>query len=224
MSQLLTYSRFYAPEDAGVLIELLRNDGIEFEIDEEEPNIKVYLGESLDPMVALKIPQEKFQRANDLFAGIAIATTEENDPGYYLFTFSNEELISVINHPGEWNVFDRSLAEKILRKRGISFVLENPGRQIYQAEQLPKKWIIIGYIVSVFAMYGLCYGFSILHGTKTLSSGEVVPIYDKKSQRHGDLMTVIAMISTIYFFFKIFRELILKEQIFYIDYSAFVIT
>jgi len=207
MSRLLTYSRFYAPEDAGALIELLRNNGIEFEIDEEEPNIKVYLGESLDPMVALKIPQEEFQRVNDLLAGITIATTEENDPGYYLFTFSSEELSSVINHPNEWNVFDRSLAEKILREKGISFVLENPGRQIYQAEKLPKKWIIIGYILSMFAMYGLCYGFSILYGTKTLSSGEVVPLYDRKSQRHGDLMTVIAMISTIYFFFKMFREI-----------------
>jgi hypothetical protein len=79
-------------------------------------------------------------------------------------------------------------------------------------------------LVSTFAMYGLFYGLSILNGTKTLSNGQVVPIYDKNSQRHGNLMTVIAMISTIYFFFKVFREMIRNEQIFYMDYSAFVIT
>ena len=69
MAQNATYTKFYAPEDAQFLITLLQQHHIPYSLEHEVNQLdKVYLGESIDPMFALKIPTDRFSDVNGLLA------------------------------------------------------------------------------------------------------------------------------------------------------------
>jgi hypothetical protein len=42
-------------------------------------------------------------------------------PDYYLFAFSNEELIEILQNPGDWGEIDYILSVKLLRDQGIQY-------------------------------------------------------------------------------------------------------
>jgi hypothetical protein len=67
MADLLTYAKFHSREDARPLAELLQDASIPFTIEVERNQLdNIYIGETLDAMVALKIPGPYFQKANEL--------------------------------------------------------------------------------------------------------------------------------------------------------------
>jgi len=67
VAELLTYAKFYSRQEAQPLAELLSQASIPVVIEEERNQLdKIYIGETLDPMVALKIPGRYFKKANQL--------------------------------------------------------------------------------------------------------------------------------------------------------------
>src|SRR5687768_14174408 len=69
MLQYGTYLRFYSPDDAQFLIEILHPRNIPYKLEHEVNQLdKVYIGESIDPMFALQIPTAHFNVVNDLLA------------------------------------------------------------------------------------------------------------------------------------------------------------
>ena len=60
MPEFLTFSKFQSNEDARELTSLLENSKIEFTVElERNPLDQIYTGASLDPLVAVKIPQDR---------------------------------------------------------------------------------------------------------------------------------------------------------------------
>lgn len=69
MPELLTYAKFFTHDEARPLAELLERASITVSIEKERNQIdSIYIGETLDPMIALKIPAEDFTKANEVVA------------------------------------------------------------------------------------------------------------------------------------------------------------
>jgi len=118
MADLITYTKFFTLDDANPLLEILKKEGILYEIEKERNSLdSVYFGNEIAPMFAVKIPSDQFTRLNYLLEENASESIAHAEDDYYLYNFSNEELRSVIIDTDEWNTYDRELAQKILVER-----------------------------------------------------------------------------------------------------------
>ena len=145
MNELTTYTKFFSLEDADALIEILKKEGIAYEIEKESnPLDSVYFGNDLAPMFAIRIPRDQFSKLNYLLEESAGESIQHANEDYYLYHFSNDELASVIQDTEEWNAYDRELAQKLLIERNVP--LPTAKTKTYQPEKLNSRWIIIGYL------------------------------------------------------------------------------
>lgn len=107
MSSILTFSRFFSIEEAKPLTELLGKEHIVFLIEQEVNQLDpIYIGNNMDPMIVVKIPQESFRRVNDLLESRAAIEIQRADPQHYLYSFTNSELLNVLNNPEEWSLYE----------------------------------------------------------------------------------------------------------------------
>ncbi len=199
MPQFLTHSKFYSQEEANEFINLLQNAKIDFEI-EREKNVldKIYVGESLDPMFAIKIPENSFAEVNSLLLLNAQLQLNNINPDYYLFNFSNQELIDVVNSKNDWNFFDQALASKIISERKVEIPVE-PTQALVNTTYIPNKidavWLFLEYILSVVVPFtGAIIGLATLYAYKTLSDGNKVKMYDEATRTHAKIILSIGIV------------------------------
>jgi hypothetical protein len=207
MDAFLTYAKFHTPEEAKPLIEIIEKEGIPYELDHQVNQLdSVYLGHNLDPMFAIKIPPELFSKLNFLLGEEADKTVSTADDEYYLFSFSDDELIAVVSNPEEWNAYDRTLAQKILsdRKVRVPERKEISPQVPYQPERLKTEWLTIGYLLCTISLGGIFFGLAIVNGRKTLSNGQKVPLYDETTIGHGKTMIALGSLFLIVFLIRLF--------------------
>jgi hypothetical protein len=85
VTELLTYAKFHTHEAARPLAELLKEASIPVSIEEEHNQLdKLYIGDSLDAMIVVRIPGRYFRKANELV---------ESYPGYYAAPALDEQHI-----------------------------------------------------------------------------------------------------------------------------------
>lgn len=205
MSQFLTYSEFHSIQEAQQLIALIRKYQIPFELVQEKGLLdKIYTGEYLDPMVTVKIPEERFEELNALLLSEAKTQLNNIDPDYYLFKFTDQELIDVINNRNEWNYFDQALARKILTDKGIDIskdIKDVAEMDHYSPMHLNTVWIISQYILAVcLSVAGIIIGLATVFAYKTNKSGQKKNIYDDSTRLHGKIILGLGVIRTIYYF------------------------
>jgi len=199
MSQYLTYSRFFTLAEADFLLELLSTEQIPYLVEEEVNQLDpIYIGANLDPMIVVKIPQERFQKVNELLENATSTHIKELDPAHYLNDFTNTELIAVINNSEEWGVYDRVFAKKLLTERQVRVPTTTSAETVaenYIPEKLERRWVVLGYIFSFLGLMGLFMSLVILNSNKTLNSGIKVKMYDGDSLRHANKMLIISIIT-----------------------------
>ena len=118
MDQFATYSKFHDAEDASFLIGLLKEKEIPYETAEERNQLDhIYLGESFDPMFAVKIPRDKFVVVNSLFADKATKDFSNPDFSYYLIDYNVKELTEIIQDSDNWSPYDVQIAKLILQQK-----------------------------------------------------------------------------------------------------------
>jgi len=209
MPNFLTYSKFHTGQEASEFTTLLEHSRIEYEIvHERDPLDKVYTGESFDPMITVKIPEHRFEEVNKIMLSKAKLQLTDIDPNYYLFHFSNQELIDVINSPNEWNHFDQALAHKILSDKKIDIAASatiNPKEDIYIPIHMNSLWLILEYALTLLIPYvGIVIGLSSNFAYKTTNSGKKIKMYDKATQMHAIIMLILGIIRTCLFLFGFF--------------------
>jgi hypothetical protein len=209
MTEFLTYTKVHTREEAGEITKLLQASGIEFKIEAERNALdKMYIGESLDPLIAIKIPQNRFTAANKIMLLQAQSQLDDIDPDYYLFSFTNDELTDVLKNTHEWNALDQALAQKLLLERNIAIPkdIEDGGTAAsFKPYHLEMVWIIVEYLVSIaFAFAGIIIGSITLLGYKTLHTGSKVKMYDKETRMHAGIMLGIGIVRTLYHYIYLF--------------------
>jgi len=200
------YKKFQVFSDSVTLnnfTNLLKNNKIDFEV---EDNSKVFdpsfANNDFDKEYVVKISSNDFEKVY-LLEEEQIKNDIDNTPkDYYLFDYSNSELLEIINKRDEWNAFDYYLAKKILKDRGNTISQEeiieiNKDRieELRKPTEIKQIWIILLYIVTILGAFlpffisfsSIVFGYFIRTIKKTLPNGESVFQFSEKDRKHGTL-------------------------------------
>ncbi len=209
--ELLTFQRFSDPGLAAKLAEKLAETGINAIIVNEGPALDTFIiGTSSMPDYSLKILSSDFVKAQHYLEDYYSKEVGEVDADYYLFSFTEEELLDIMNNPSEWGPFDFQLAKKILKDKGITFkeaevgVLSSANITRQAKKENGRGLIIIAYIFTIFVALAILlmfinkqYNFpysiflamlassQLAWGKKTLPNGEQVWVFNEKERITG---------------------------------------
>jgi hypothetical protein len=192
-SQFLTYCKFTDKSEATEFSKLLENNNIEFLFEETSTNFDPVFGNAeFIKEYRIKLKNTDFERADKIQIELSVNQIEAIDKDYYLFAFTDQELIELITKSDEWGKFDYVLAQKILKDRGKEINNELVGtlknqrlEELAKPEKRPKAWIVAGYVFAVLGgLLGLLIGWDLL-SKKTLPNGDRVYSYPAEDRKHG---------------------------------------
>jgi len=207
----ITYQKFNDPALAEELAEQLEQNGIPYQIEEESLtfNITFVQNDPLQKEYAVKIKSEDFEKVNELLKKNEETNTAEIDKDYYLFSFTDDELMDVVTKADEWSAFDVVLARKLLAERGkeiseqkIATIQEQRIEELKKPEASQLTWIIVGYLMALSGAFLLVYtsaigifiGWHLSSYKKTLPDGERVYGYSDTDRMHGKRIFYLGII------------------------------
>tara|TARA_R110001606_G_scaffold393104_1_gene562712 strand:- start:480 stop:1136 length:657 start_codon:yes stop_codon:yes gene_type:complete len=197
------FRKFPTLEQATELKDLLNENGIESILADNVPPVDVtFSGSTLNNQVEIRIKQSDFKKAEQILEKNAEELIDQIDKDYYLFEFTDEALYEVLLKSDEWNAFDYTLAQKILKQRGKSVdkellnSLKNERlKDLSKPEGNQKPWIIGGYVFSFLGGFlGLIIGYFLWTSKKTLPNGQKVYSYSENDRKHGKYIFYIGII------------------------------
>ncbi len=205
MPEFLTYTKVHTNEEAQELVKLFTAANIECIIEaERDPLDKVYAGDSLDPFIAVKIPHDYFEKANKVMQQQAQSQLDDINPDYYLFNFTNDELLDVLKDPNEWNYLDQALAKKLLAERKVDIPVNTVdliSAPAFTPYRLGTATLIVEYVASIlFAFAGIFIGVFTLVAYKALKDGSKVKMYDHETRTNATIMLCIGVVRTFYYY------------------------
>jgi len=213
----ITYQRFNDIALANNLADILQRHSITYTIEEESLtfNPTFVLNNELANEYAVKIKSEDFEQVNQLLVEEETTNIDEVEADYYLFKFTNDELIDLITKADEWSAFDYLLAQKILTERGITIndkylaeLKEKRIEELKEPETPQTIWIVVGYMAAFLGgILGIFIGWHLLSSKKTLPNGEKVYDYNDRDRKHGrNIFYLSIIIFAIAVVIKVFVE------------------
>jgi hypothetical protein len=195
-----TYSRFLTQEDATMLTDILTDQQIPYKIEKDSSQVgAIFIGETPDPVIEVKIQQQDFPKVNELFVKQAEQDFAHPDFEHYFSSYSVNELSAVLAEPNEWNAYDLEIARLFLLQKNPEATIPTPNfKKAFQPDKIAFKWILAGYMLCFLSIFGVFVGLAISQAKKTLQSGEIVQIYDFQSVQHGKNMIVFGSISSLF--------------------------
>jgi hypothetical protein len=202
LSEPILFKRFNDAALAGALTDLLDANDITYIMQESTPSFDpAFRNDELTKEYSVKINAEDFGKVNQLLEAEALAEINGVDKDYYLFTFTDAELMEVLTKADEWNPFDYQLAKKILADRGVkvnqavlSDLKEQRLDELKKPEPSQTGWIIIGYLVSLAGgVLGIFIGWYLATAKKTLPNGERVYEFKDGDRLQGKWIMYISI-------------------------------
>ena len=198
MENFLTFWKCNSPEDAKELTDALSNNQVHYIIEDDSPDVDLtFTGNQSEKEFHIKISQKDFNRAYEILEELSVNNTpvDSASKDYYLFEFSDDELIEILKNYDEWGFYDYKLAQRILKERGREFShaeLDQFKKDRIEFLKTPVKpsrgWLISGLILSLFGGFtGIIIGWYHL-SLKTLPNGERVFIYEKPVRNYCKIM------------------------------------
>jgi hypothetical protein len=193
------FKSFFIEADARSLLTLLKGNGIDAIIEKRRPIAdKVIAGDGMNAEILLKINPRDFEKANKLIDEHILQHISDVESDYYLFSFSDKELIEILHKPDEWNNQDVIIARKILDDRGhvisendLAQIKSSRIKELGEPESEESSYILGGYISAIFAI-GIFWGLFFLYGKKLLPNGRKVYIYNEQTRNHGKNIVIIS--------------------------------
>ena len=147
----------------------------------------------------VKIKKIDFEKENTILSEKAKAEIYEIQDDYYLFSFSDEELIDVIEKSDEWNKFDVELARKLLKEGGNEITDERINEikkqriiELSKPEEGQNIYILIGYICAFLGgLLGIFIGWHLLTYKKTLPNGNRIYAYSENDRKQGNRILIL---------------------------------
>jgi hypothetical protein len=211
-----TFQLFHDRQAAEQLGQLLQEHHIPFEI----VKLKRYFDPSFafnkfEPDVQLQLRPSDFTTARQIIATYYKTVLDQVDRNYYLWRFTDRELLEIMRKPDEWGIYDQVLAQRILHERGIEVGSAHESISaerllaLKQPEKLEHYWIVLGYVLALTGgFFGMLMGWLFRNLKKTLPNGEQVYVYGEKDRLHGSRMMVIGGIAfSIFMIISIGRTL-----------------
>lgn len=201
--EYLRFKLFPDKQTAEDFVEVLKQNGIDYKIEEDvlvfDPS---YANNPLNKDYAITIKQSDFKRASAAYDAYFAKQLHDVPADYYLFSFSNDELLEILAKPDEWGAFDYQLAQQLLKQRGVEISTEETDhlkaeryKEIAQPEDEPTKNLVGYYIISIlFFPVGIIIGWVWGYSKKQLPDGYKVYAYNERVRNHGRTIFLIAMI------------------------------
>ena len=205
MSRFATYEKFFNPEQAEPVLAILKEHNIPFEFSSITQSVDMVItGGQPSYSHEVKIPSTQFELVNRLMRENIQVNLDEVDPDYYLFTFTDQELVEIIMRPDEWGRMDFLIARKILETRDIVYTAEELDaswnkrmEKLAQPEIDGGRWIFAGRFFSLFGgVIGIFIGLALSQSTKTLPNGKRYYIYDEATRKRGKNILFLSIVVT----------------------------
>lgn len=202
-----TYRKFIFKDDALDLIEILKEHKIDFILSDNSSRLDSTFGnDDNTKQFALKIERANFKKVEELEENLISKSLDNVNKDYYLFEFSDEELIEIVLKSEEWNKFDYLLAQKILKERGkevnLDLIKAINKRRIddLKTEEASPKWLIyIGYLFSVLGGFiGIFIGLYLMNYKKTLPNGETIYGFGTEDRKSGKNVFICSIMGVIF--------------------------
>ena len=203
----VTYRKFIFKDDALDLIEILKENNIDYVLDDNSSRLDSSFGnDDNTKQFVLKIEKENFERVEELEEKSISKSLDNVDKSYYLFESSDEDLIEIVLKKEEWNKFDYLLAQKILKERGkeinqdlIKAINKRRVEDLKTEEASPKWLIFIGYLFSILGGFiGIFIGLYLMNYKKTLPNGETIYGFGKEDRNSGKNVFICSIMGIIF--------------------------
>jgi hypothetical protein len=201
--EFITFEKFSNKNSADEFVKLIEEEKIEYFLENNSLSFDpTFANNGFGTEYCLKIKKEDFDRVNQILLEKSEKEINEIEKDYYLFTFSDEELIDVISKSDEWNAFDVSLAKKLLKEKGVDIsskrVEEIKEQRILELAKPEKKhlgFLIFGYISALFGgLWAIFIGWHLLTYKKTLPNGNRIYAYSKDDRKHGNRILITGIV------------------------------
>jgi len=199
--EFITYQKFNDQALAEELTVQLDEQQIPYLVEEQAFRFDPSLVLSNAPKeYAVKIKSEDFEKVNELLKQNETKNIEGVEKDYYLFDFTDEELMEVVTKADEWSAFDVVLARKILSDRGkpvsetaIAAINEHRLDELKKPEPPQTFWVTVGYVIAITSIMlpffvcviGLFIGWYLSTFKKTLPDGERIFGYNESDRING---------------------------------------
>jgi hypothetical protein len=116
----LTFQKFNDPGLASAIADKLKERRIECLVEKVLPLLEPsFFRNTVEQTIHLKVRATDFDRAHKALEEHYEHQLQDVDPGYYLFSFTDLELLEIVAKPDEWGHFDYVLARELLAERGL---------------------------------------------------------------------------------------------------------
>ena len=226
MNEFVLFQSFFTEDEAAYTIQQFRENGIDYRLDRSKELLdRAFIGENLEKKFFLKIKSSDFTKANQVLDARILQNITALEKDYYLFSFTNEELIEILRKPDEWSRQDFLIARKILDERGehisddvINNLKSKRINELGREESEPILSIMAGYILALLVgIVGLFFGLAFLTAKKNIPNGKKVFTYSKSTRKHGRNIVILSAVSLfillmsggrlIFFFMDLFGSL-----------------
>jgi hypothetical protein len=205
--EFITFQRFNSIDLAQRLISVLETNSIPFEIENTSATFDLTFTGNLNHEYRVKIRSSDMERTNLLLDSLAVHDIEEVDLNHYLISFSDKELLELVEKPDQWSKEDYHLALKILGERGLNISQEQLDllkqkriRESSQMESGNSAWLILGLLTAIVGgAIGILIGWTHWKSTKTNLEGREVYSYDSATRKIGKLIFAIGCIFALFY-------------------------
>lgn len=210
-STFITFQKFNSCQDAEELIANLKKSGIEVEIEDASPPVDItFSGNTMQNEIRVKIQQSDFDKANQILEKQAKLIINQFPKDYYLFSFTDDELIEIIEKPDEWSKEDYLLSQKILKDKGHDISKEkienhriNRFHELRKPEKGQISWLIFGFVCSIFGgIISIFIGWIYWKYKKTDPEGKRIYMYDQRTRKTGKVLFWVGIIFFIIFLIR----------------------
>ena len=198
------YRDYHNQEEAEAFATLLKENNIPYSLEEAgHLDVSEIVGHGLIPKAVLKIQPENFRRVNDLLSAEIKESGESDFTDHYLSQLDIDELKDIFRKPEEWTVEDATIAQIILKSRGVD-ISEQEIKELRE-ERLAviregKKaslgmltfygaCIFLGlFFHLIFYLGGMGMAFYYTFGKSTDIDGQKNYVYDEETRQTGKVM------------------------------------
>lgn len=209
--QFQTFGKFEHKADALQLASLFKKNNIEYVTEDMELDFDpIFSSNKLNKEFRIKIYKKDFETADLLIAqspDSIIRQIQKAENDYYLFGFTDEELMEIVSKRDEWSNHDFNLALSILKERGKEVSTEELESlkvsrlsQLSQPESHNKFWIYVGYLSALLGgFFGMLIGWYLMSAKKSLPDGTSICVYSRSGRTHGRFILILGLVIFITF-------------------------
>lgn len=200
IEEFITFQRFNDQNSASELGDFFKEKKLEYLLEDNSLSFDpTFANNGFGKEFCVKLKKSDFEKGNAFLIEKAETENIEVDKDYYLLSFTDKELFELITASDEWSPFDVSLAERLLKERGIEITSEeiekiknNRIKELSKPEEGQTAYIIIGYITAVLGGFlGMLIGWHLLTFKKTLPDGNRIYAYSNNDRKQGNHILII---------------------------------